>query len=90
MTETFNRAFDTTPNPTEYGFCSCCDKPLSEADWWMTQGHHCRDCWKHLDFSGESYFCSLHDKVPSHLKTDEEDIIQDIIDSKAYKNGGKP
>ena len=82
------------PEPQKYGFCHCCGKPMSEYDWWGSQGGHCVECFDHLVFVDEQirdidgmnvngyYYCSLHDEIPPHLKTD----VQKAIDSKAYKN----
>jgi len=63
---------DIVPNPQKFGYCFCCNKPMSESDWWGSQGHHCRECFSNLVFDDKYYYCRLHSDLPAPLKAAEE------------------
>lgn len=77
--------YSKTPEPQEYGFCHCCDKPMSEYDSWHSQGFHCAECFSHLVWDDKYFYCALHDDLPLHLRGIDTKI-QKLIDSKVYKN----
>jgi len=49
------------PEPLKYGWCRCCDKPMSEYDYGHSQGHHCAQCFANLVWDSSGFWCMLHE-----------------------------
>jgi len=48
--------------------CVCCGKELTAEELLGSQGWHCEECWNHLVFDEEGYYCSLHDKDVRYIR----------------------
>jgi len=48
--------------------CCCCGKIMTAHEASGSQGWHCAECWKNLDWDEEGWWCNLHFKERRHIK----------------------